>query len=1087
MFLAGGGPEPDPANPGDRARIESVAFDSLGRAFLRTDPDGSKTRSIYDDAGRTIAVVENYVDGSITSSGLTSPDEAAWGFKPVLGSNPGSADEDRFTLFILNDADFLTQRVAVKAGAAPTYQITKYVYGVATSGATDSSNVNSNDLVKTSVDPLGKTTTYSYNALGEIKTVIDARGIKHTYTRDVAGRVTRDEADVSGALEGLVDGTIKRLGYEYDARGNLARAYSSDSSGIVNNEVVRAYDMRGRLLEVRQGVTGAFASQGSISGVVSYAYADDASKNISRLLSITYPGPSTARTAVSMGYGANGGLDDRISRLAGMTWTGPNAASNGLTSAHEVRYAYLGVGQIVKQQFPLPGLQMNSAVDPNTGAEAPSGPVVYPGLDSFGRSRMVLWTPTDAQGRWDPKNLGAGRYAPPLVQLEHSFSKAGDVRVRLDTRASGRVTLADRDEQYLYDGLHRLTRADRGRQATSFNANAGAAAKQPGGQTWTLDSLGNWLSSTTDANHDGAYSPFNPQDPSAAPDFTDARTFDAANQLTSRSVSPPAQDLLELSPVVFDDVGNMVEQRRQVSATTTVRWQYQYDAWNRLTRVKVGNEYSPTVRAQYTYNALGQRATRGANADANGVPQQTESFFYDASWRLLEQRTDGLGGAQPSRVVQRVWGARYIDELLYAQSDSTPSDDFGNALAWYALTDRLFSVIGLTDLAGAPVERVRYSAYGVGRHTDAAWAAQKGDWNFDGQVGFEDMNGVLAAFSQQMSGVGPYDPDADFDADGLVGFTDFNKVLQFLGQSKARLAEGKISMQTVANTVGYAGYLYDPDVDMYLARRRWYDAGLGRWMSRDPVGVLGGYNLYAYASLKPTGNIDPSGLADYTVGREDPLVHGDIGSGDWNTEPDTGLSYVKKLALWGLLTAPAIYVTMPDAVRHMAHFLNNTGQDLHISLERFIGETRGGKKASSIELEEAMAFAESLADGTHPITSRSTTDSYVTPGDNPNWFFAVGGFQLWGKGTVKVCGDNFVLNLTLNFFDRYNWDTGKDVFGIPVDENLQPLVHEGIAREYNVRGEYTTTVRWKRGYRFPSIREVDDAPRRRADRPGRRR
>lgn len=51
----------------------------------------------------------------------------------------------------------------------------------------------------------------------------------------------------------------------------------------------------------------------------------------------------------------------------------------------------------------------------------------------------------------------------------------------------------------------------------------------------------------------------------------------------------------------------------------------------------------------------------------------------------------------------------------------------GDACARYALTDRLFSVIGLTDLAGAPVERVRYSAYGVGRHTDAAWAAQKGD------------------------------------------------------------------------------------------------------------------------------------------------------------------------------------------------------------------------------------------------------------------------------------------------------------------------------------------------------------------------
>lgn len=51
------------------------------------------------------------------------------------------------------------------------------------------------------------------------------------------------------------------------------------------------------------------------------------------------------------------------------------------------------------------------------------------------------------------------------------------------------------------------------------------------------------------------------------------------------------------------------------------------------------------------------------------------------------------------------------------------------------------------------------------------------------------MNGVLAAFSQQMSGAGPYDPDADFDADGLVGFSDLNKVLASYGQSMARLAD----------------------------------------------------------------------------------------------------------------------------------------------------------------------------------------------------------------------------------------------------------------------------------------------------------
>jgi len=42
-------------------------------------------------------------------------------------------------------------------------------------------------------------------------------------------------------------------------------------------------------------------------------------------------------------------------------------------------------------------------------------------------------------------------------------------------------------------------------------------------------------------------------------------------------------------------------------------------------------------------------------------------------------------------------------------------------------------------------------------------------------------------------------------------------------------------------------------------RARWYDADVGRFISRDPIGVEGGINLYSYSSSNPVVFVDPYG------------------------------------------------------------------------------------------------------------------------------------------------------------------------------------------------------------------------------------
>lgn len=59
---------------------------------------------------------------------------------------------------------------------------------------------------------------------------------------------------------------------------------------------------------------------------------------------------------------------------------------------------------------------------------------------------------------------------------------------------------------------------------------------------------------------------------------------------------------------------------------------------------------------------------------------------------------------------------------------------------------------------------------------------------------------------------------------------------------------------------GYAGGLYDPDTGLVRFGMRDYDPREGRWLTKDPIGLQGGYNVYAYVEGNPISYTDPEGL-----------------------------------------------------------------------------------------------------------------------------------------------------------------------------------------------------------------------------------
>jgi RHS repeat-associated protein len=75
---------------------------------------------------------------------------------------------------------------------------------------------------------------------------------------------------------------------------------------------------------------------------------------------------------------------------------------------------------------------------------------------------------------------------------------------------------------------------------------------------------------------------------------------------------------------------------------------------------------------------------------------------------------------------------------------------------------------------------------------------------------------------------------------------------------------------------GFTGHYHHQPSGLHLVLYRVYDADLGRWISRDPIGEAGGINIYAYVGDNPVTWIDPLGLeADIYVirtSRDSPTV-----------------------------------------------------------------------------------------------------------------------------------------------------------------------------------------------------------------------
>ena len=266
------------------------------------------------------------------------------------------------------------------------------------------------------------------------------------------------------------------------------------------------------------------------------------------------------------------------------------------------------------------------------------------------------------------------------------------------------------------------------------------------------------------------------------------------------------------------------------SAETEIR---QHNGLNQVTRLQNPLAADPLINptydkngnltadgaATYTWDALNRLVAAGSAAqyvyDAlnrrirKTVSGAVTDCLY-SGWRCVEDRdVSNL----PS--IQYIWGI-YLDEIIQQKNIAAISGFGANALL-YPLQDLLYRTTGLSDSSGTVREAYDMDAYG---------------------------NTLI--FRNSGSPPSP------------ITFND----------------TGTLDTQVASPTCPFifTGQRFDAETGLYYYRARFYHAGFGRFISRDPIGYGPTGDLYQYTNDNPLSLTDPLGLKSARIGRVGPRV-----------------------------------------------------------------------------------------------------------------------------------------------------------------------------------------------------------------------
>ncbi|MGV8991376.1 MAG: RHS repeat-associated core domain-containing protein [Thiobacillus sp.] len=729
------------------------------------------------------------------------------------------------------------------------------------------------DRLDRKVDYAGNATLTEYDPLGRVSQITEADGYRVGFERDPMGRVTGATnqqghrvslaLDADGKPRSSTDPNKLTTQYDYyhaSEDGRLKRTTLPQVSGQALSRAVEVaqYDSEGRPTRINT-----LAADGSIRD--SYRFYDA----LGRLTRSVGPQVSVTDTSRPVTCTVYSVLGDLTEIWAGSTTdtTSPTCTLDGISVKKQVTRTFDDWGRKLSETDALGKTwkwswnrhnQLNASQTPVQSAAGQSTVYAYGSKTNPGETQGLL------KSRSVPGSNGQ--------TVAYTRNAIGLV-TQAETRNGSNQTVVAYG--YAYDAAKRLASVtdSRGNKQLSYTWT-------PGGRlALVADSDGHQASMSYDAT--GRLASV------VAPNGeTVSFTYDAGGRLIETRLNSgqrTTQSWFEdgslkqkqnlFNSTVLTSHGYTIDNQgrrsgqTEVIAGTTKNWSYGYDNLDRLISASDGTAET------YSYDIFGNRRSK-ARA---GI---TTAYLYDAAQQLSQIRNGGDTGTLTGAAIHDADGR--MTKLCEVASGGTVTQPLGDctasgsgsttlALVWNALDH-----LNTATRTGTGAVAESYTYDDSGRRIQKTSGTTTTSYLYNGDDIHAEWNGSMAGMpgAVYVHGAGIDNPllrltgstnspsatEAAYLQDGLGSVIGLANPTGTLTANQRFDAWGnKVSNSGTTPTYGYTGR--EPDATgLMFYRARYYHPGIGRFASRDPMGMADAVSGYAYVANSPTNLIDPMGL-----------------------------------------------------------------------------------------------------------------------------------------------------------------------------------------------------------------------------------